>query len=521
MKTRLFSRTVLFLSLLCGLWIGSVRASPFHLTAERMDPDGRPAVRIRFEIPPEHALYPEWIRVTTADGTSLEPLLVPEAVQSPDPTTGEIKALYAESFEATYVLPPDFSGPVRVTYQGCNPQVCFIPVTVDLNPDSVSGAEGAPADSIEGFSIPDDFDLRATAVGYMREGEFLEFLAQSGEAAAPAPSERGVVLTMLLILLGGVALNLTPCVLPMIPINLAIIGAGARASSRRRGFGLGALYGLGMALAYGALGAVVILTGSQFGTLNASPVFNAGIAVLFGILALAMFDVIPIDLSRFQSRLTGSRSSSAGLWVVFGMGIVSALLAGACVAPVVLAVILLAGAQVAAGNWAGLFWPFLLGAGMALPWPLAGAGMAKLPKPGVWMNKIKALFGIFILLLAFYYGHLAWQGWSGGSGKTKSEAIQEEAIRLGGPSDTDTWDKVWEKARAENKPVFIDFWATWCKNCEAMERTTFRRPAVQARFDDFVVVQYQAERTGEEPARTVLEKFGVRGLPTYAILVPK
>src|SRR5690606_27571517 len=121
-------------------------------------------------------------------------------------------------------------------------------------------------------------------------------------------------------------------------INLAIIGAGAKAGSRGRGFLLGATYGLAMALAYGALGLVVILTAGTFGTIHASPWFNLGIAVLFVVLALAMFDVIVIDFSRYA---TGSLDTGRGPFALaFTMGAVAALLAGACVAPVVIQVVL-------------------------------------------------------------------------------------------------------------------------------------------------------------------------------------
>ena len=95
---------------------------------------------------------------------------------------------------------------------------------------------------------------------------------------------RGPLAILLIVLVGGLALNLTPCVLPMIPINLAIIGAGAQAGSRGRGFLLGAAYGGAMALVYGVLGLIVILTAGTFGTINASPWFNLGIAVLFVVL---------------------------------------------------------------------------------------------------------------------------------------------------------------------------------------------------------------------------------------------
>ena len=182
-------------------------------------------------------------------------------------------------------------------------------------------------------------------------------------------------------------LNLTPCVLPIIPINLAIIGAGAQAGSRLRGFLLGGIYGLGMALAYGILGVVVVLTGSTFGALNASPWFNLAIAVLFVVLALGMFDIIQIDFSKWRKGKKGTKKGS--FIVAFFMGVVAALLAGACVAPVLISVLLYSSQLYSAGNQFGLLLPFLLGVGMALPWPFAGASLSFLPKPGGWMVKIK------------------------------------------------------------------------------------------------------------------------------------
>jgi len=101
-----------------------------------------------------------------------------------------------------------------------------------------------------------------------------------------------------LILLGGLALNLTPCVLPMIPINLPILGAGRENRDRRRSIVLGGAYGAGMALAYGGLGLVVVLTGSKFGALNSSPWFNFAIAVVFVVLGLAKLGYVP----RFCNR---------------------------------------------------------------------------------------------------------------------------------------------------------------------------------------------------------------------------
>lgn len=367
----------------------------------------------------------------------------------------------------------------------------------------------------------DSFRIAGSGAGFLDKDALLKLLdeAESG-AAAEAGGGRwaglGWMTTALLILLGGAALNLTPCVLPMIPVNLAIIGAGARAGTRRRGFALGAVYGAGMALAYGALGLLVLLTGARFGALNASPWFNAVMAVVFILLSLAMFDIIHIDLSRFQGRGGASGGRFAAVLV---MGAVAALLAGACVAPVVLSVLLLAGNLYARGFTAALLLPFLLGAGMAIPWPLAGAGMAFLPKPGKWMNVIKSIFGVLILALAVYYGHLAYRLFKPApAAPTAAETPAGEGVKVDAP---EAFGRALREAYTAGQPVFIDFWATWCKNCLVMDRTTFKDPDVRARLAKYRMIKFQAEFADEPPASEVLDYFKAIGLPTYVVLMPK
>jgi thiol:disulfide interchange protein len=320
-------------------------------------------------------------------------------------------------------------------------------------------------------------------------------------------------------MLGGLALNLTPCVLPMIPINLAIIGAGAQSGSRLRGFMLGGTYGAAMALVYGLLGLIVILTAGSFGTINASPWFNAGIAGLFVILALAMFDLLVIDFSRLSSRFHVSESGRGTFVVAFAMGAVAALLAGACVAPVVIQVVLFSSDLYAAGTTAALILPFFLGIGMALPWPVAGAGIAALPKPGPWMVRVKQAFGAAILVMAAYYGYTAY-------GLFANRWVDPEAVESSVEAKlAEGWHASLaaglNEAEREGKPVLIDMWATWCKNCLVMDQTTLADPDVSTALSGYAKVKFQAEDPSEETVSAVMQRLDAVGLPAYAILKAK
>ena len=244
----------------------------------------------------------------------------------------------------------------------------------------------------------------------MPADDFIEFVdaAETGQAQVGWFEGKGPLAIIALVLFGGLALNLTPCVLPMIPINLGIIGAGANAGSRAQGFALGGVYGLAMALVYGVLGLVVVLTAGTFGTINSTAWFNIAIAVLFVFLALAMFDIITIDFSSLQSKVKFSEGSGK-FALAFGMGAVAALLAGACVAPVVIQVVIFSSDLYAKGQMLALGLPFLLGLGMAIPWPIAGAGISALPRPGAWMVRVKQAFGVLILGFAAYYAYLGYE----------------------------------------------------------------------------------------------------------------
>lgn len=418
-----------------------------------------------------------------------------------------------------------------IRYQACNDKLCFMPATREFSLAAGSGGrivtggattDGHAAGGEEWRALVDEFEHAGATGGYRTEEQFAAFLQDPSAGAVQGGgvlAGKSMWLVLAVVLIGGIALNLTPCVLPMLPITLAVIGAGAGNSNRRRGFAVGALYGGGMALAYGALGAAVVMTGTTFGAHNASPVFNLTIAVLFVVMSLAMFDIIHIDLTRYRGGIKQSGAGKATAVGVFFMGVVTALLAGACVAPVVIAVILYSSTLYAEGNRIAPLLPFLLGVGMAAPWPFAGAGLTMLPKPGRWMVWVRNVFGVLILAVAIYYGYTGVQLLRG------APDIADDIEAVSVPGQQLEWHESLSDglshALAENKPVLIDFWATWCKNCHAMDATTFRDSTVRAELARFVLVKYQAERPSDEPAKSVLEHFNVLGLPTYVVLKPR
>lgn len=516
--------------------------SPFGIKVDTNSNNGESALRVQFSVPPDCVLYAERLHFFQSDGTELTPKKIPTPIISVDKATGHEKKMYDRDFEVLLAAVP---GNLSVKFQGCTNAACYFPEKRTFAPSTDgSYAEQAattpelvamtsdPAAASSDWETPaKEFQVIARQTGYVKASDFVLFLNQAAAGEVQAANDPlakykrfGMAATVFLILLGGLGLNLTPCVLPLIPINLAIIGAGRAAHSRSAGFLHGAAYGLGMALAYGALGLVVVLTGAKFGTLNSSIWFNVAIALIFAVLALAMFDLFHIDFTRFDRRLGKQESHVAhktrSKWLVaFTLGAVAALLAGACVAPVVISVLLMATDLHAKGAAIGLALPFLLGVGMALPWPFMGASLSFLPKPGKWMVAVKYSFGVAILIFAGYYGNIAYGLFRSHQAQTTLAAAPGEAKVITGGNQT--LATALQKARVTGQAVFIDFAASWCKNCEAMDLTVFNQTNVQNRLENFVVVRYQAERPNESPARDVLDHFKVMGLPTYLVLSPK
>jgi thiol:disulfide interchange protein len=232
---------------LITMWACRAAASetdPFDLDVSIDTRNGDRIVALAVGIPEGHFLYADEFSVE-AEGAELAPLETPSAITITDPFTGEPKQAYTGNLKATWIVTGDpEDATLVVEYQGCNDKVCFFPQRKTFPLDAAHSPSEAAANSAGGQANEgdnweqalDSFDVAGTATGYMGRDAFLGFLESADESSSDSPAmstalrlaNAGPLMLMLLVLVFGAALNLTPCVLPLIPVNLAIIGAGAR-----------------------------------------------------------------------------------------------------------------------------------------------------------------------------------------------------------------------------------------------------------------------------------------------------
>ena len=504
----------------------------------------------RFEIAEGYYLYRGRTAFAAAAPAALEYVLPPGEPKD-DPLFGAVEVYPAETVVALRLtgLAADADAvALEARYQGCAEKgVCYPPQVRSLRV-ALADAPGAaaPPPVGGGLSASDriarDLELRSLGVS------FLAFIGL------------------------GLLLAFTPCVLPMLPILASVI-AGAHAGTRRA-LALSSAYVLAMSAAYALLGFGVGLTGA-----NLQPYLqNAWIIVPFVgvlvLLALAMFGVYEMRLPQaLRARLDRAhRRVRGGSYLgAAAMGLLAALVAAPCVSPALVGALLhIADTGSAARGAASLFG---LGLGLGLPLLAVGAFEGRfLPRSGPWMVRIKAAFGVLLLLLGVWmldrvvpgpatlvlaglvllgtgmalraidplppeagmaarlgkgaglalliYGAVLVAGGAMGSGSvlrpwSGTAAEPAAAVADFRPIKT-TADLERELRAAEGRPVLVDFYADWCVTCRELEAFTFPDPEVRARLARFVLLRADVTANDADD-RALLAHLGLFGPPAILL----
>jgi len=385
-----------------------------------------------------------------------------------------------------------------------------------------------------------------------------------------------LALGLVFVYLSGIGTSLTPCVYPLIPITLSVMGV-KKGGSRLQNAGLGAAYVGGMILTYDAVGVSLIALHKTSGALLANPFVIVPIALLFVVLAMPMFGVFELNLpAGLQQRL--NQVGGPGFLGSFSMGLVAGLVAAPCSGPVTA---LIAGIVSGTSNYAlGTLLMTVYAIGIGTLFFVLATFSVQLPRSGAWMEGIKTVFGIALIALAMLYlkdafpaARAAMASFSQaiakvaifaaagvgigvllgalnrsfhGDGRDKALkgagvalAIVGIFVRFAIPASAEAKPKETvatnvgneppqksvfvgleaglKAAHDQHKPMLIDFGAEWCAACKELEAKTYPDPVVQKEAARFVLVK--VDETDDTDANDALnKKYDVPGLPTVVFL---
>jgi thiol:disulfide interchange protein DsbD len=494
----------------------------------------------------------------------------------PLPSAAAKDELGEEVYHGTVRIPvmgEGLSGTVRleVQYQPCTEGEggnCYPPTTqtLEVKASEIPGVKVAPKAEVAATVKPGhrseakaEASVSETTPAPVGPEPQREVAAQS---STPETPRQGLFLALLLVFLAGMGASLTPCVYPMIPITMAIIGA--KGGGKLKGFLLSLALVLGMALTYTTLGVVAAKSGAAFGAFAQKPAFLIPVSVLFSLFALSLFGAFEIALPQgLQNRLQGS-GSRKGYGGAFLMGMVLGPISAPCVGPIIGAV--LVGIAQQGSVIQGGLQLFTFALGMGVLFLVVGTFSAGLPKSGDWLTRFKNIMGLTVLGFAAWNVRLVvpealnFAMWTlvllvgaavfGAFGiadgllaqlrkgfailllilavvlgiKAADTGLNLHLLPAGGTGAAEKAPDLWisqdyeralATAKAEQKLVLLDTYAEWCAQCKELDEKTWPDAQVSAWIKAHAVpVKVDADKVRPDLAKSL----GIRSYPTVILL---
>lgn len=429
----------------------------------------------------------------------------------------------------------------EVSYQGCDDNVCFAPEEQSFQISLEVVAAGTPVEEIN----QQYFELSVAEP---------EMELTRDEAAALEYLERGMFGAILAFFVVGLALNLTPCVYPIIPLTVSYFG-GQSEKTKGSAFGHALLYLFGIALAFALLGLVSGLAGKQWGFLFQSPWFVVVIATIILLMAAGLFGAFEITVPSWLLTRAG-RSKEGGVGA-FLMGVTAGVVIAPCAAGIIIGLVGLVAKLGLILEGTILF--FVMGLGLGLPYLVLATFsglLGKLPQSGGWMLWIKKVFGFMLIGVALYFilpqleqivGKLGFMiglvavtagillgflehGTYSKSFSRVRKIIGVILIALGifwtytginAKKSEINWvtytNQSVEQLLQEEKPVFIDFYADWCAPCKQLDRVTFTDKNVTKLSDQFIMLKVDCTKPDTHTS-AFMKQFDVTGMPTLVFI---
>lgn len=446
-------------------------------------------------------------------------------IESPEKVTGKMEKLVFD-----------------LKYQICSDQVCFLPKTQTIS-----------------------IDINFTQ---MKEAPEKTSMSMFSAGTIENQLSKNFYLTFLLVFLAGILTSFTPCIFPMIPITLSILGNDAHDKSRVQNIMRSVFYVLGIAMTYSSLGVLAALSGAIFGQALANKWVVLSMVGLFVLMALSMWGAFELQVPAFIRNRFGT-GKSQGYVGAFFMGMVAGIVASPCVGPVLVSILSFVSTTQNAVLGFSLLFTYAIGLGLIfIAIGFSSQILKKLPRSGPWMEFIKFSLGMMMILVALYYLRFVipmeywmivlgltflaisiWQGAFHFQRKhpyrqalfiiifvasltfsllsifkrdylspvfnNRAEDVTELLIKW-----TPYSESVVAQAKAENQPVILDFFAEWCAACHELEEKTYTNPEFVELSKQFKLVKIDA--TEDTPAvKQILEKYKIKGLPTVIFINKK